>query len=45
MTNILTPNIFTVLKVCWMIALGAAIISIKPQVAVSFAVKPLSLCS
>ena len=45
MTNILTPNIFTVLKVCWMIALGAAIISIKPQVAVSFAVKPLSLCA
>ena len=37
MTNPLTLDIFTVLKVCWMTALAAVIVSIKPQDIVSFA--------
>ena len=37
MTDPLTLDIFTVLKVCWMAALAAAIVSIKPQDIVSFA--------
>ena len=35
MTNLLSLNIFTVLKVCWMTALAAAIVLIKPLVIVS----------
>ena len=31
MTDLLTLDIFTVLKVCWMTALAAAIVSIKPR--------------
>lgn len=41
--NFLTLNIFTVLKVCWMTALPAVIVSIKLQVTVSFIVKAVSL--
>lgn len=37
MTDLLTMDIFTVLKVSWMTALVAAIVSIKPQDIVSFA--------
>ena len=43
MANFLTLNIFTVLKVCWMTALAAVIVSIKLQVTVSFIVKAVNL--
>ena len=43
MANFLTLNIFTVLKVCWMTALAAVIVSIKLQVTVSFIVKAINL--
>ena len=36
MPNLFTLNIFTVLKVCWMTAVAAVIVSIKPQVIVSW---------
>lgn len=43
MANLFTLNIFTVLKVCWMTALAAVIVSIKLQVTVSFIVKAVNL--
>ena len=43
MTNILTLNIFTVLKVCWMTVLAATIVTIKPQVVVSFVLKEVAI--
>ena len=36
MANLFTLNIFTVLKVCWMTAVAAVIVSFKPQVIVSW---------
>ena len=36
MANLFTLNIFTVLKVCWMAVVAAVIVSIKPQVIVSW---------
>lgn len=39
MTDLLTLDIFTVQKVCWMTALAAAIVSIKSRDIVSFAGK------
>ena len=43
MANLLNLSIFTVIKVCWMTALAAVIVSSEPQVIVSFVMEALSL--